>query len=155
MGLLYLSVRNVEKRKKEIEEIGPSSQLSTSMDNTEALSIDFSSSNDQTREDCCSDDDDGDDDNGDEGKDSSLGDIESQNLDGAAILALRAKKQRHSRMIAIQGILYVVAFYIIWIFPTIQRILEIVGASGKFYLQALDTSLLPLQGLFNVIIYLR
>ena len=75
--------------------------------------------------------------------------------DTAAILAARSKKQRHSKMIAIQGILYVAAFYITWLFPTIQRIMELAGVESKFWIQALDTSLLPLQGLFNVIIYLR
>ena len=76
-------------------------------------------------------------------------------LDSEAVLASRAKMRQHSRTIAIQGILYVGAFYITWIFPTIQRILELADVPGKFWLQALDTSLLPLQGVFNVFIYLR
>lgn len=61
----------------------------------------------------------------------------------------------HAHTIAIQGILYVAAFYITWFFPTLQRVLELANVPPYFALQALDTTLLPLQGLFNVLIYLR
>ena len=60
-----------------------------------------------------------------------------------------------SRQIAIQGMLYVCAFYVTWLFPTLQRITELSVSKNYFVLQILDTSLLPLQGLFNFIIYIR
>jgi len=68
---------------------------------------------------------------------------------------INERKWRHSKMIATQGILYVCAFYITWLFPTIQRITELAVGRNYFPIQALDTALLPLQGLFNVLVYLR
>jgi len=57
--------------------------------------------------------------------------------------------------IALQGILYVSAFYITWFFPSLQRVIEVVANKNYFVLQMFDTALLLLQGLFNVMIYLR
>lgn len=62
---------------------------------------------------------------------------------------------KHSSRIAVQGSLYVLAFYVAWFFPTVQRITELAHGTNFFVIQALDTTLLPLQGFFNVIIYLR
>jgi len=64
------------------------------------------------------------------------------------------KQYEKSRLIATQGILYVCAFYVTWLFPTISRI---TGFFGKQYyvIQILDSTLLPMQGLFNFIIYIR
>lgn len=65
-------------------------------------------------------------------------------------------KASRSRQIAVQGMLYVCAFYITWLFPTIQRLLELAGHQNKtFVVQFLDSTLLPLQGFFNFIIYIR
>ena len=64
-------------------------------------------------------------------------------------------KASQSRQIAIQGMLYVVAFYITWLFPTVQRITELAVHKNFFVFQFFDTFLLPLQGLFNFIIYIR
>ena len=60
-----------------------------------------------------------------------------------------------SRQIAVQGMLYVCAFYITWLFPTIQRIMELSGSDQYFVVQLFDTILLPLQGLLNFTIYIR
>ena len=60
-----------------------------------------------------------------------------------------------SRQIAIQGMLYVCAFYITWLFPTIQRIMELSGSEQHFIVQLFVTFLLPLQGLLNFAIYIR
>ena len=68
---------------------------------------------------------------------------------------INKRKWRHSQMIATQGMLYVCAFYITWLFPTVQRIMELMGLPGNFVIQALDTCLLPLQGFLNVFIYVR
>mmetsp|Transcript_16851 Transcript_16851/g.21316 ORF Transcript_16851/g.21316 Transcript_16851/m.21316 type:complete len:611 (+) Transcript_16851:114-1946(+) len=61
---------------------------------------------------------------------------------------------RKSRTIAIQGILYVCAFYVTWLFPTIMRFTQFAGKT--FYpIQLLDSTLLPMQGFFNFFIYIR
>jgi len=64
------------------------------------------------------------------------------------------KKATRSRQIAIQGMLYVCAFYITWLFPTIQRLMELANKKS-FVVQFFDSTLLPLQGLFNFIIFIR
>jgi hypothetical protein len=72
----------------------------------------------------------------------------------AAVINQSSNKQ--SQRIATQGMLYVGAFYVTWLFPTINRIVELIAPGTQiFALQAFDTSLLPLQGLLNVLIYLR
>jgi hypothetical protein len=50
--------------------------------------------------------------------------------------------------------LYLCAFYVTWLFPTIKRLMEL-GNKNSFVVQFLDSTLLPLQGLFNFIIYMR
>jgi hypothetical protein len=69
----------------------------------------------------------------------------------------KKKKKNSSTEIAIQGMLYVGAFYITWFFPTLQRIIELSQTTRKNYfaLQFLDSFLLPLQGFFNAMIYCR
>jgi hypothetical protein len=88
----------------------------------------------------------------------------TENNDSSAIglskAALTKKKQLYSkasksRQIAIQGMLYVVAFYITWFFPTLQRITELAVSKNFFVLQFFDTFLLPLQGVLNFGIYIR
>mmetsp|Transcript_28325 Transcript_28325/g.60812 ORF Transcript_28325/g.60812 Transcript_28325/m.60812 type:complete len:455 (+) Transcript_28325:302-1666(+) len=59
-----------------------------------------------------------------------------------------------SRVIAVQGLLYVLAFYVTWFFPTISRFLDFAGEKN-YAIQFLDTLLLPLQGFFNCFVYLR
>jgi hypothetical protein len=68
---------------------------------------------------------------------------------------INERKVKQSSKIAMQGILYVCGFYITWFFPTVQRITELSHGKNFFALQALDTGLLPLQGFFNVLIYMR
>ena len=62
---------------------------------------------------------------------------------------------KKSKQIAVQGLLYVGAFYITWIFPTISRITELAVHKNYFPIQFLDTFLIPLQGFFNFLIYSR
>jgi hypothetical protein len=75
---------------------------------------------------------------------------------GLSKAALTKKKQLYSkasksRQIALQGMLYVVAFYITWFFPTLQRITELAVSKNFFVLQFFDTFLLPLQGKYEII----
>ncbi len=68
----------------------------------------------------------------------------------------RAQKEvAKSRKIAVQGLRYVGAFYITWMFPTVSRITELVAKKNYFPIQFLDTFLIPLQGFFNCMIYIR
>jgi hypothetical protein len=143
MTFLYMYVRSVEQETKQLEKGPKVDRLRKAEDK-------------QTTEDSSWSEDDvvGEEDE-DDMEDWEEANDEEKPQDAAAVLAARAKKQQHSRVIAIQGILYVGAFYISWIFPTIQRVLELADARPIFAMQALDTTLLPLQGIFNVFIYLR
>jgi len=62
---------------------------------------------------------------------------------------------KKSKKIAVQGLLYVGAFYITWLFPTITRITQLAFNKNYFAIQFLDTFLIPLQGFFNFLIYSR
>lgn len=62
---------------------------------------------------------------------------------------------KKSKRIAVQGLLYVGAFYITWLFPTISRITELAVGKNYFPIQFLDTFLIPLQGFINFLIYIR
>lgn len=66
-----------------------------------------------------------------------------------------ARKDMKSRKIAIQGLMYICAFFVTWLFPTISRITELVAGKNFFAIQFLDTFLIPLQGYFNFFIYIR
>jgi hypothetical protein len=83
----------------------------------------------------------------------------NNSADSTRIAAATARnKQRaasKSRKIAVQGLLYVGAFYVTWLFPTISRITELVAGRNYFPIQFLDTLLIPLQGFFNFFIYIR
>ena len=67
----------------------------------------------------------------------------------------RYNQASKSRQIAIQGMLYVCAFYITWLFPTLQRITELAVSKNFYVLVFFDTFLLPLQGIINAAIYIR
>ena len=62
----------------------------------------------------------------------------------------------HSRRFANQAMFYVLSFWITWLFPTCTRISQfITGGSSPFPFIALFCIFIPLQGFFNVIVYLR
>lgn len=67
----------------------------------------------------------------------------------------RGREVAKSKSIAVQGLLYVGAFYITWFFPTMSRITELVAKKNYFPIQFLDTFLIPLQGFLNFVIYIR
>lgn len=62
----------------------------------------------------------------------------------------------HSRRFANQAMFYVLSFWLTWLFPTCTRISQfITGGSSPFAFIALFCIFIPLQGFFNVIVYLR
>jgi len=78
--------------------------------------------------------------------------------DDKKILKDLKKKIRHttkSRMIALQGLRFVAAFYVTWLFSTISRIFNIIDITIPFPIQFLDTTFVPLQGFLNFLIYIR
>jgi hypothetical protein len=79
------------------------------------------------------------------------------NASAAKVATARTKRRAASKSqkIAVQGLLYVGAFYVTWLFPTISRITELTAGRNYFPIQFLDTFLLPLQGFFNFFIYIR
>ena len=85
--------------------------------------------------------------------------VSSRNLE--TIGSLRSSQRSRynqaskSRQIAIQGMLYVCAFHITWLFPTLQRITELAVSKNFYVLVFFDTFLLPLQGIINAAIYIR
>ncbi|KAL7465428.1 hypothetical protein ACHAXS_005773 [Conticribra weissflogii] len=68
---------------------------------------------------------------------------------------MERREAARSKKVAVQGMLYVIAFYITWFFPTMSRITELVAGKNYFAIQFFDTFLIPLQGFFNCAIYLR
>lgn len=66
-------------------------------------------------------------------------------------------KASQSRKIAVQGMLYVAAFYVTWLFPTLNRICDLFELTGNIYhtiIHTTDAILLPLQGFFNFWIFI-
>ena len=61
----------------------------------------------------------------------------------------------HSRKVAAQAMLYVLAYYITWIFPAVTWLTQAI--QGKTYtpILMLQAFFVPLQGFFNAFIYLR
>jgi hypothetical protein len=68
---------------------------------------------------------------------------------------INANGSKVSKRIAMQGMMYIVAFYITWFFPSVQRIIEVSAKKNFFVLQFFDTTLLPFQGFLNVAIFVR
>eukprot|EP00566_Odontella_aurita_P015228 CAMPEP_0113537112 /NCGR_PEP_ID=MMETSP0015_2-20120614/6645_1 /TAXON_ID=2838 /ORGANISM="Odontella" /LENGTH=339 /DNA_ID=CAMNT_0000436571 /DNA_START=145 /DNA_END=1164 /DNA_ORIENTATION=- /assembly_acc=CAM_ASM_000160 len=81
--------------------------------------------------------------------------VHSKNSSAGVQSAVSSARRNRSKQIAFQGILYVGAFYITWFFPTLQRVLELADKESFFLLEFFDATLLPLQGLLNMCIYLR
>lgn len=66
-----------------------------------------------------------------------------------------ARKRQRSRKFANQAALYVTFFFVTWIFPTVQGSINSFVGTGFSYLLVLITLIVPLQGFFNALIYLR
>jgi hypothetical protein len=64
-------------------------------------------------------------------------------------------KMKCTRRVAKQGLLYVGAFFITWMFPTISRIIELSGGTIPPTLVVLSGTFIPSQGIFNALVYFR
>ena len=60
-----------------------------------------------------------------------------------------------TRRVAHQALMYVGAFFITWMFPTISRIIELCGHDIPPYLVVLSGTFIPSQGIFNALVYFR
>jgi len=89
----------------------------------------------------------------DGGERRSIGMEDSVKQRGAATSTHSAAK--NSQRIAVQGMLYVLAFYLTYLFSTITSITLITAEKAYFPIQFLDTFFIPLQGFWNCCIYLR
>lgn len=69
----------------------------------------------------------------------------------------QSKKREMSRQVAVQGMWYLVPFYLTWIFPMLSHAFSSLDAERVNYrlLLYLTTIFLPLQGFMNWIVYLR
>ena len=59
------------------------------------------------------------------------------------------------KKIKIQAFLYIGGFFVVWIWTSIRLILEMLGIESPFWLEAVATFTLPLQGFFNFMIFVR
>jgi hypothetical protein len=64
-------------------------------------------------------------------------------------------KESNSRKIAKQAAYYVGAFYAAWFFPTIFQLVLVTSGKVHFVLLFLAAVFVPIQGLLNLIVYLR
>lgn len=73
--------------------------------------------------------------------------------------ARRNSKPNHrssnTRQVASQSALYVGAFFITWIFPTISRLVQLCGGDVPMWLVFLSGCFIPFQGFFNALVYFR
>lgn len=73
----------------------------------------------------------------------------------------RAKKQKQKQRQGLasqvfwQAFYYVLGFYITWIFPTILRMKQTLGKPVPYWILLAMSILLPLQGFFNFLVYVR
>jgi len=67
----------------------------------------------------------------------------------------RVVRLTKTRAVAQQGALYVGAFFVTWLFPTIARLVKLSGTEPPEWLVALSGSFIPIQGFFNAMVYFR
>lgn len=65
------------------------------------------------------------------------------------------KKRRHSREVAIQGILFTGAYFLAFIGGFLTRLVQCITGKVYFGLIIIMAALLPAQGIFNFIVYMR
>lgn len=63
--------------------------------------------------------------------------------------------RRHSKQVGVQGIFYVVAFYLTYLPMLIGVLLSIMGKHDPVWLSLTVATIQPLQGFYNVVVYLR
>jgi hypothetical protein len=64
-------------------------------------------------------------------------------------------QMKHTKAVAMQGMLYVGAFFITWLFPTISRVIQLCGGDIPYSLVVLSGTFIPSQGIFNAMVYFR
>lgn len=64
-------------------------------------------------------------------------------------------KMEKTKSVAAQGRLYIIAFLITWMFPTIARILQLFGAGVPMWIVVAAGTIIPSNGFFNAIVYFR
>ncbi|KAL3815399.1 hypothetical protein ACHAXA_011517 [Cyclostephanos tholiformis] len=74
---------------------------------------------------------------------------------GQFILNDDRDRLKKSRQIAIQAAYYVGAFYVTWFFPTIFQIVLVTSGEVYFPLLILTAFFVPIQGLLNLIVFVR
>jgi len=62
-------------------------------------------------------------------------------------------RTKQSQRVTHQALRYVGAFYLTWTFGTINRIMQAVSGTSYFWLMALHTFFVPLQGFFNYLVF--
>lgn len=68
----------------------------------------------------------------------------------------RVVRLRKTRAVAKQGALYVGAFFVTWLFPTISRVIHLIsGKDPPSWLVVLSGAFIPIQGFFNALVYFR
>jgi hypothetical protein len=67
------------------------------------------------------------------------------------------KKRSHARAVATNAAFYVSSFYIVWLGPTLCDVVfdQARGTVAPFWLYMFSTCMLPLQGFFNFLVYIR
>merc|ERR1711897_9521 len=67
----------------------------------------------------------------------------------------RSTNKKASSKIASQAIFYIISFYLTFLFPSWTRISQMVKGYVEFPVLFLFTIFIPLQGLFNAMVYFR
>lgn len=68
----------------------------------------------------------------------------------------RSIRLRKTKAVAKQAILYVGAFFVTWLFPTVARLIKLIsGEDPPIWLVALSGAFIPIQGFFNALVYFR
>jgi hypothetical protein len=62
---------------------------------------------------------------------------------------------KHSKKIATQSYLYVGAFFVTWLWPTVARIVQLCNVPIPNWLVSLAGCFIPIQGFFNAVVYFR
>jgi len=62
---------------------------------------------------------------------------------------------KQTKAVAWQGSLYVGAFLVTWLFPTIARLIQLCGGTVPPWMVVLAGTFIPFQGFFNAVVYFR
>lgn len=76
-------------------------------------------------------------------------DPDSSRLHNVPLNLERSRKMFH------QSLFYLGAFYLTWLFPTVNRLVQIKSGKSYFIVILATVTFLPLQGFFNFLIYRR